>query len=82
MKAARAEGNFKKVLGEYTKSLLLIVDELLLLKLTEFKSRNFFELIHKCEKKPKPFFVSSFGKRASMSGLGEMIIFAIMDRTV
>ena len=51
LEAARNAGNFAKVLNKYTKPLLLIIDEWLLLKLNESESKNLFELIHKRRKK-------------------------------
>lgn len=51
LEAARNDGTFTKVLSKYTKPLLLIIDEWLLLKLNESESKNLFELIHKRRKK-------------------------------
>ena len=51
LEAARNDGTFIKVLSKYTKPLLLIIDEWLLLKLNESESKNLFELIHKRRKK-------------------------------
>ena len=43
--------NFTGALKKYTKPILLIIDEWLLLKLTEPEAWNLFELIHKRRKK-------------------------------
>ena len=51
LQAARDSGAFASTLKKYTKPVLLIIDEWLLLQLTEFEARNFFELIHKRRKK-------------------------------
>ena len=51
LQAAREEGNFPSVLKKYTKPTLLIIDEWLLMKLSEAEARNLFELIHKRRKK-------------------------------
>lgn len=61
--AARTEGNFLKVLSKYTKPLLLIIDEWLLLRLTESESKNLFELI----KNPQQSFVLNLEKKAGMN---------------
>lgn len=58
--AARDSGTFSSVLKKYTKSVLLIIDEWLLLKLTESEARNLFELIHKRRKKSSTIFCSQF----------------------
>ena len=51
LQAARDNGTFSTVLKKYTKPIVLIIDEWLLLKLTEAEARNLFELIHKMTKK-------------------------------
>ena len=58
LEAARNDGTFTKVLSKYTKPLLLIIDEWLLLKLNESESKNLFELIHKRRKKSSTIFCS------------------------
>ena len=50
LQAARDNGTFSNVLKKYTKPIVLIHDEWLLLKLTEAEARNLFELIHKRRK--------------------------------
>lgn len=45
LQAARDSGTFTSVLKKYTKPVLLIIDEWLLLKLTEPEARNLFEEI-------------------------------------
>jgi len=47
-----------KSLKKYTKPVVLIIDEGLLLKLTEAEARNLFELIHKRRKKFSTIFCS------------------------
>ena len=58
--AARENGTFLKVLSKYTKPALLILDEWLLLKLTEKEARDLFELIHKRRKRASTIFCSQF----------------------
>ncbi len=60
LQAARDNGTFVATLKKYTKPVLLIIDEWLLLKLTEAEARNLFELIHKRRKKSSTIFCSQF----------------------
>ena len=60
LETARSTGNFIKALSKYTKPILLIIDEWLLLKLNEAESKNLFELIHKRRKKSSTIFCSQF----------------------
>ena len=60
LQAARDNGTFAATLKKYTKPVLLIIDEWLLLKLTEAEARNLFELIHKRRKKSSTIFCSQF----------------------
>ena len=57
LQAARDNGTFSTVLKKYTKPIVLILDEWLLLKLTEAEARNLFELIHKRRKNLQQSFV-------------------------
>ena len=81
--AARNDGTFTKVLSKYTKPLLLIIDEWLLLKLNESESKNLFELIHKRRKKSSTIFCSQFREEGWYDRLGgddNPLADAIMDR--
>ena len=60
LQAARDNGAFDATLKKYTKPVLLIIGEWLLLKLTEAEPRNLFELIHKRRKKSSTIFCSHF----------------------
>jgi len=51
LERASKEGNHLKVLTQYTKPTLLLLDEWLLMKLTLLESKHIFELIHKRRKK-------------------------------
>lgn len=85
LEAARNDGNFIKVLSKYTKPLLLIIDEWLLLKLNESESKNLFELIHKRRKKSSTIFCSQFREKGWYERLGgddNPLADAIMDRIV
>lgn len=85
LEAARSEGAFSKALSKYTKPLLLIIDEWLLLKLNESESKNLFELIHKRRKKSSTLFCSQFREEGWYERLGgddNPLADAIMDRIV
>lgn len=85
LEASRNDGNFIKVLSKYTKPLLLIIDEWLLLKLNESESKNLFELIHKRRKKSSTIFCSQFREEGWYERLGgddNPLADAIMDRIV
>ncbi len=85
LESARNEGCFSKVLSKYTKPLLLIIDEWLLLKLNESESKNLFELIHKRRKKSSTIFCSQFREEGWYERLGgndNPLADAIMDRIV
>lgn len=66
LQAAREAGTFQTTLKKYTKPSLLILDEWLLLKLTEPEARNLFELIHKRRKNLPPSFALN---SVSMNGI-------------
>lgn len=83
LQAARDNGTFTAALKKYTKPVLLIIDEWLLLKLTEAEARNLFELIHKRRKKTSTIFCSQFRENEWYQQIcsGESTLAdAIMDR--
>ena len=85
LEAARNTGTFAKVLSKYTKPLLLVIDEWLLLKLNESESKNLFELIHKRRKKSSTIFCSQFREEGWYDRLGgddNPLADAIMDRII
>lgn len=85
LEAARDEGVFQKILSKYTKPMLLILDEWLLMKLNEAESKNLFELIHKRRKKTSTIFCSQFREEGWYERLGgddNPLADAIMDRIV
>ena len=64
------------------REILLILDEWLLLKLTEAEARNLFELIHKRRKKSSTIFCSQF-REVSGTSKSVMVKYScrcIMDR--
>ena len=58
--AAREEGRFREILKKYTNSVLLIIDEWLLLPLTEKDTLNLLELIHKRRRRSSIIFCSQY----------------------
>lgn len=81
--AARENDTFLKVLSKYTKPALLILDEWLLLKLTEKEARDLFELIHKRRKRASTIFCSQFREEEwyeRLCGNDTPLADAIMDR--
>ena len=80
---ARDSGTFSTVLKKYTKPVVLIIDEWLLLKLTEAEARNLFELIHKRRKRSSTIFCSQFRESEwyqQICGGESTLADAIMDR--
>ena len=83
LQAAREAGTFKAVLKRYTNPVLLILDEWLLIKLTEPEARDLFELIHKRRKKSSTIFCSQFRESEwyqQLCGGESTLADAIMDR--
>lgn len=83
LQAARADGNVVNVLKKYTNPLLLIIDEWLLLKLTESEARDLFELIHKRRKRSSTIFCSQYRESEwyqQICGGESTLADAIMDR--
>ena len=83
LQAARDNGTFQTVLKKYTNPLLLILDEWLLLRLTEDEARNLFELIHKRRKRSSTIFCSQFRENEwyqQICGGESTLADAIMDR--
>ena len=85
LQAARDNGSFPAALKKYTKPVLLIIDEWLLLKLTEPEARNLFELIHKRRKRSSTIFCSQVhwdGWYEQLGGDASPLADAILDRIV
>lgn len=83
LQASRKEGNFAEVLKKYTSPTLLILDEWLLLKLSEEDGPNLLELIHKRRKHTSTIFCSQFreeGWYMKLGGKDSPLSDAIMDR--
>ncbi|MEQ8200289.1 MAG: IS21-like element helper ATPase IstB [Syntrophomonadaceae bacterium] len=85
LEIARNEGSYKKVMTKYTNPVLLILDEWLLLKLSESESKDIFELLHKRRKKSSTIFCSQFrpeGWYDQLGGDNSTLADAILDRIV
>jgi len=85
LEIARTEGSYRKVMTKYTNPVLLILDEWLLLKLSESESKDIFELLHKRRKKSSTIFCFQFRQEGWYDQLGgdnSTIADAILDRIV
>ena len=83
LKSAKDAGRFTDVLKKYTNPTLLILDEWLLLKLSEDDAPNLLELIHKRRKHSSTIFCSQFREEGWYNKLGgkdSPLSDAIMDR--
>lgn len=83
LEAARNDGLYQKILSKYTNPTLLIIDEWLLIKLTDAESKHVFELIHKRRKRSSTIFCSQFKEAGWYERLGgddNPLADAIMDR--
>jgi DNA replication protein DnaC len=80
---ARGEGKFKETIRHYQKYTLLILDEWLLIKLTETEARDLLEIIHARHKKVSTIFCSQFAPLGWYSKFPEATVAdAILDRIV
>lgn len=83
LQSARDSNSFTNILKKYTSPMLLIIDEWLLLKLSEAEARNVFELIHKRRKRSSTIFCSQFRESEwydQICGGESTLADAIMDR--
>lgn len=85
LECARDEGNYKKVMSKYTKPVLLILDEWLLLQPSSIEAKDIFELLHKRRKKSSTIFCSQYkheGWYEQLGGDDSPLADAILDRIV
>lgn len=83
LQAARAGGRFREALEKYINPTLLILDEWLLMKVTEQDSQSLLELIHKRRKHASTIFCSQYRESewyAKLGGKDNPLTDAIMDR--
>ena len=80
---ARGQGDYKKALNQYTKVKLLILDEWMLVSLTESEARDLLEIIHARHKRASTIFCSQFSPAGWHGKIGEATIAdAVLDRIV
>jgi DNA replication protein DnaC len=80
---ARGEGVYKKLLNQYRKIDLLILDEWLLVSLKETEARDVLEIVHARHKRNSTIFCSQFSPAGWYSKIGEATLAdAILDRIV
>lgn len=80
---ARSEGSYKKLMTQYRKTQLLILDEWMLVSLKESEARDLLEIIHARHHRASTIFCSQFAPAGWHSKIGEATIAdAILDRIV
>lgn len=80
---ARGEGIYKKVLNQYRKVNLLVLDEWMLVSLSETEARDVLEIIHARHKRASTIFCSQFSPAGWHGKIGEATLAdAILDRIV
>lgn len=80
---ARGEGVYKKVMNQYRKMSLLIIDEWMLVSLTETEARDVLEIVHARHKRGSTIFCSQFSPLGWHGKIGESTLAdAILDRIV
>lgn len=80
---ARGEGTYKKLLAQYSKFNLLILDEWMLVSLTEHEARDVLEVVHARHKRASTIFCSQFSPAGWYGKIGEgTLADAILDRIV
>jgi DNA replication protein DnaC len=80
---ARGEGTYKKVIKEYKKISLLILDEWMLIPLSPVEARDLMEIVEARHKRASTVFVSQFAPQGWHGKIGEETLAdAILDRIV
>jgi DNA replication protein DnaC len=80
---ARGEGTFKKLIQQYKKIPLLILDEWLLVPLSDTEARDLLEIIEARHKRSSTIFISQFAPKGWHGRIGEgTLADAILDRIV
>jgi DNA replication protein DnaC len=80
---ARGEGTYKKTIKEYKRIGLLILDEWLLVPLSNLEARDLLEIVEARHKRASTIFISQFAPQAWHHRIGEETLAdAIMDRIV
>lgn len=80
---ARGEGTYKKTIKEYKRIGLLILDEWLLVPLSNLEARDLFEIVEARHKRASTIFISQFASQGWHQRIGEATLAdAILDRIV
>ena len=80
---ARGEGTYKKVIKEYKRISLLILDEWLLIPLSSLEARDLLEIVEARHKRASTIFISQFAPQGWHGKIGEETLAdAILDRIV
>ena len=80
---ARGEGTIKRLLQQYQKVTLLILDEWMLVALKETEARDLLEIVHSRHKRASTIFCSQFAPAGWYTKIGEATLAdAILDRIV
>ena len=80
---ARGDGSYKRVMKQYQKINLLILDEWMLVSLKESEARDLLEIIHSRHKRSSTIFCSQFAPAGWHAKIGEATLAdAILDRIV
>jgi len=80
---ARGDGTYKKLMKQYQKINLLILDEWMLVSLRESEARDLLEIIHSRHKRSSTIFCSQFAPAGWHAKIGEATLAdAILDRIV
>jgi len=80
---ARGEGIYKKVIKEYKRISLLILDEWLLMPLSFLEARDLLEIVEARHKRASTIFISQFAPQGWHGKIGEETLAdAILDRIV
>ena len=80
---ARGQCNFKRILTQWKKTNLLILDEWMLISLTETEARDLLEIVHSRHKRASTIFCSQFAPAGWYNKFPEgSIADAILDHIV
>lgn len=80
---ARCEGSYKRLIKEYKKISLLILDEWMLMPLSPTEARDLLEIVEARHKRASTIFISQFAPAGWHSKIGEETLAdAILDRIV
>lgn len=80
---ARGEGTYKKIIKEYKRISLVILDEWLLMPLSPIEARDLLEIVEARHKRASTIFISQFAPQGWHAKIGEdTLADAILDRIV